>query len=98
MLAFNKKFKDTVINLDGCTFEGCQFDQCTLIYSGLMPISLQSNAFNDCKWELAGSASNCIAFLAALYHGGARELVEHTFEEIRKGGAGRRRGDPVILN
>ncbi|MBS3648156.1 hypothetical protein KEU06_05885 [Pseudaminobacter sp. 19-2017] len=98
MLAFNKKFKDTLVNLDGGTFEGCAFERCTLLFSGLMPPALKSNTFSECKWEFAGPAANTIAFMAALYTGGGEELVEKTLEEIRKGGAGRRRGDPIILN
>lgn len=98
MLAFNKKFKDTVVNLDGSTYESCTFERCVMLFSGLMPSSLKGNTFTECQWEFAGPAANTIAFMAALHSGRGKDLIEKTLEEIRRGGAGRRRGDPVILN
>lgn len=98
MLAFNKKFKDTTINLDGGTFEGCTFENCILLFSGLMPPTLKNNSFTGCQWEFAGPAENTLRFLTALYSGGGRDLVEKTLENIKHGAIGRRRDDPVILN
>jgi hypothetical protein len=98
MLAFKKKFKGAVINLDGGTFEDCVFESCVLVFSGLMPTNLKGNTFSECQWEFAGPAANTIAFMTALHSGGGAALIEKTLEEIKKGGAGRRRGDPVILN
>jgi hypothetical protein len=102
VIAHNKKFHDAKISLDGCTFAGCTFERCTFVFSGLLPVDLEGNTIaGDCKWEFAGPAANTIGFMTAIYAqgGGAAQLIEHTFENIRKNATGQRRaGDTVVLN
>ena len=87
MIAQGQTFKDVVINLDGATFVGCKFERCTFRFSGLMPPVMNGNDLLDCRWQLAGPADNALQFLMQMYHGGMKELVEATFEQIRKGNA-----------
>ena len=36
MLMKNEKIRNTMISLDGGTFENCDFDKCEIIYSGYL--------------------------------------------------------------
>jgi hypothetical protein len=94
-VAFKKKFKNSTIHLDSSTFEYCIFENCTLVYSGLMQPTLTGNDFAECKWEFAGSAANTINFLAGFYQAGGKDIVEATLENIRKGGSGRGNDGPI---
>lgn len=80
-------YKNCTVQLDNNEFVECTFDHCKLIYSGLGPVSLVSCHFTNVGWDFAGPARNTIEFLRGLYHGmgeGGRQLVERTFEDIRK--------------
>ena len=84
MLAKNKKFLNTSISLDGGTFEGCEFENCELIFSGYMPVQLTDCTFGqNIQWSFSGPASTTVAFMAALYAMGATELIDNVFEKIR---------------
>ena len=83
MIARNKKYSDARIAIDGSSFYGCTFDQCTFVFSGLLPVVLEGSTFNDCKWEFDGPARNTIEFMRAMHEGGARDLIEGTIEKIR---------------
>ncbi len=102
MIAHGKKYHDIVVSLDGCTFVDCTFERCKLLYSGLMPCQMSGNTVTDCEWQFVGPAANTIQFMTATYAGLSRELIEGTFESIRRNAAGggqqRRAGDPVVLN
>jgi hypothetical protein len=83
MIARKQTFTGATISLDGSSFSECEFNRCTLIFSGFLPVMLQSNSFSNCKWEFAGAAQNTLAFMTALYEGGASDLIEATFDKIR---------------
>jgi len=70
-------------SLDGASFYGCTFRRCKLIFSGLLPFTLEGGSYHDCNWEFAGPAANTIAFLSALHKAGAHDLIEGTFRTIR---------------
>ena len=101
MIAHGKQFKDTTIFLDGVTLVECKLDSCTLVYAGTLPLKLEGNTLKDCRWSFSGPAAATIGFMTALYQmgGSAKDAVEATFNNIRKGDAGTRRpGDPIVLN
>ena len=53
-----------------------------------MYLSEVCHAVQDVKWTFDGPGSLTYSFLMALYHGGGeggRQLVENTFDQIRKG-------------
>ena len=89
MIAENATFKGRKINIDGGSFYSCQFDGCTLVFSGLMPATLEGCNFKNCFWKFSGPASNTIAFMTALYSSGAADVIESTLENIRG-----KKGDP----
>ena len=83
MLAKGQRFEGARISLDGSSFYDCVFARCTLIYSGVLPVVMDNNRFDDCAWEFQGPATNTMSFLKAVYSAGASQLVEQTFESIR---------------
>ena len=100
MIAHNKTFHDIPIQLDGSTFVGCTFERCKFIVSGLMAAHLDSCTFGaGCTWEFAGPAANVLGFLTAMYQGGAKDMIEKTFDNIRRGASGQpSTGNNVRLN
>ena len=83
MFARKQKFENVTIFLDGSSFIECTFENCTLIYSGLLPAALNTSSFKNCRWEFSGAAQNTVGFMADLYRAGAQELIEATFDNIR---------------
>ena len=83
MIAENQIFRGKRIYLDGCSFHGCTFERCILVYSGTLGVDLVEARFIDCRWEVEGAALRTLRFLKLLYAVGARRLVENIFSEIR---------------
>jgi len=83
MIAHDETYEENTISLDGASFYGCTFRRCKLIFSGLLPFTLEGGVYHDCNWEFAGPAANTIAFLPALHKAGAHDLIEGTFRTIR---------------
>ncbi|MFN3890305.1 MAG: hypothetical protein ACK4MV_07905 [Beijerinckiaceae bacterium] len=83
MIAKGEKFTEVMVTIDGSSFYDCTFERCRVVYSGLLPFTLQNPKFIDCKWEVLGPADNTLKFLGALYNAGANDLVEGTFATIR---------------
>lgn len=88
MLVRNYHFQDQDVVLDFGEFYDCTFEGCNLILHGYAPPSLVGCTFNNCRWSFEGPASTTVQFMTALHRqgGGGRELIEHTFENIRRGG------------
>jgi hypothetical protein len=73
------------IVLDGSSFLRCRFEKCSLVYGGgALPV-LSGCRFDDCSWSFAGAAANTVGFLSGLHNGGFEDLIEATFQQIRKG-------------
>ena len=83
MLARNQTFDDMTVVIDGSSFYNCTFNRCKMVYSGLLPATLDGGAFHDCQWEFVPPASNAIAFMSAIYKLGGAEMIENTFRMIR---------------
>ncbi len=83
MIAENMTFEDKIIVLDGGSFYTCKFKGCTLKFSAVLPVIIDGCSFENCKWQFSGPAQNTIAFMQALYAGGAKDLIENTFRNIR---------------
>jgi len=84
----NETFEDRVIQLDGNQYINCTFRRCQLQFGGLASVTLESCNFNQCSWTFTEAAARTVNFMIGLYHGtgkGGRDLVEKTFENIRKG-------------
>jgi len=78
-------FVKETLSIDGDSFFNCQFEECQLVYSAALPFSMSGNNFHNCKWVFTGAAQATLSFMYALYHGGMKEVVEQTIENIRSG-------------
>ena len=56
-----------------------------MIIHGYGPFTLSNSNISECRWEFSGPAANVIQAMTMLYHGGGKDLVEKTIENIRKG-------------
>lgn len=83
MIAEKMAFEGKKIVIDGGSFYTCQFKSCTLIYNGMMPVTMDGCSFDDCNWEFGGSALNTLVFMKALYKSGAKDMIENAFRNIR---------------
>lgn len=81
----NKTFKNETINLDNNEFHGCHIENCVLRFSGNGPVTMGNNSIIDSPFEFAGPAATTLSFMAGMYSGGAKEIIEATFANIRKG-------------
>jgi hypothetical protein len=77
------------ITLGANTFTGCTFRNCRVVFDGTPGLKLRANKFKEnIQWVFDNHAANTILFLTMMYEsegGGGRELVEGTFENIRRG-------------
>ncbi|WP_339876802.1 hypothetical protein [uncultured Algoriphagus sp.] len=80
-------FREVEVVLDYGKYQNCKFYDCIMTYYASGPISITGCQFLGCKWNFSGSASLTLDFLMNIYtqEGSGRELVESTFENIRKG-------------
>ena len=83
MITEKMTFEGKTIVLDGGSFYACYFKSCTLNFNGVLPVAMHECSFDDCKWQFSGPAQNTIVFMQALYAGGAKDLIENTFQNIR---------------
>lgn len=80
----NNTYREETIVLDGSVYRNCKFHNCQLIFrGGDLPI-LIGDEFHQCNWTFDGAASRTIEFMKALYMGGADDLIEETFQQIRQ--------------
>ena len=78
-------FSNETVVLDGNDYRNCTFDNCEIVFNGTDSVSLFGINFNDCRWTFDGPAGRTIDFMTALYQSGMTELIEGTFENIRRG-------------
>lgn len=84
----DKTFEDQPVRLDGNEYIKCVFRRCELQFGGTGAVSMVECAFDRCSWSFTGPAALTVQFMMALYHGageGGRDLIERTFEDIRRG-------------
>jgi len=80
-----KTFTNTKIELDGQQFFNCTFEQCVMSYGGGGPPTLHGCTLGGCRWVFIGASDRTLQFMQAMYSGGFQDVVESTFEAIRKG-------------
>ncbi len=83
MIAEEMTFEGKTVVLDGGSYYACQFKNCTLIFNGVLPVTMDKCSFDNCNWQFSGPAQNTIGFMRGLYTGGAKDLIENIFRNIR---------------
>lgn len=93
-----RTFVDQDVLLDGNTYVGCVFRRVNLVYSAIRQPGLKGNTLDECTWALEGPAADTVNFLSGIYNGmgeAGQQIVETTFDNIRKGGGALDRPSPV---
>ena len=75
-------FTHETVNLDGMTFEDCEFRKCRLIYSGGEAPIFEGCKFDTCEWRMDGPAADTLACLRAMWTAGAKPVVQGLIKEI----------------
>jgi hypothetical protein len=75
-------FTHETVNLDGMTFEDCEFRKCRLIYSGGEAPIFEGCKFDGCDWRLDGPAADTLACLRAMWSAGAKPVVQGLIKDI----------------
>jgi hypothetical protein len=78
-----KTFRNKVVELDGNEFDGCDIQQCTLIYrggGGGVKFINSTVAYNKLTFE--DNAANTINFLRDFYHGGFHDAIQPVIDDI----------------
>ena len=94
IVVVGKTFEESLIELDGISFEQCRFVRCKLVYGGGVSVDFQDCSFEQCHWIFEGPADRTLVFLSSLYQGfgpEGRAIVEDIFESVRKGTVGTHR-------
>ncbi len=86
MIYQNQSFKNERVDLSDNAFHSCTFENCELVYHGDRSPTFDDNQFIDLVFLFTDAAIRTIYFLSNMYHAGngGREVVERTFENIRK--------------
>jgi hypothetical protein len=75
------------IQLDGETFEDCEFRSCRLIYAGGEPPLFTDCRFDECEWRFEDAAARTLAHLKLVWSLGAKADIQAVIKAIT--GAGR---------
>lgn len=77
-------FSEETVQLDGNSFENCQFNNCVLEYSGGKPPSMSNCGLSGSVFSFTDQAADTVQFMKAMYHGGFKVVIEDTFNQIRE--------------
>ena len=78
-------FTNQTVVLDGNDYLNCTFTNCELVFRATGTVSLTGVTANNCRWTFEGAAGLTVKFMTALYQGGFSEMIDLTFENIRRG-------------
>ena len=86
-------FANETVVLDGNDYRNCTFTNCEIVFNGTASVSLHGINLDNCQWTFDGPAGLTINFMTALYQAGVTDLIDMTFENIRRG-SHRQREEP----
>jgi hypothetical protein len=80
-----RTFKNEEVVLDFRRFEDCKFMECNVIINGHGAFQLIRCTFVGGKFVFGEAAERTVLAMTLLYHAGAQQMIERTFENIRRG-------------
>jgi hypothetical protein len=82
-----ESFADETVVLDYTSYRNCTFENCAIVFHGHGSIGLVDCEFDNCDWVFNDAAANTLQFMATMYQhgGGADQIIEQTFDNIREG-------------
>ena len=75
-------FNHESVALDGESFDGCEFRDCRLVYSGGEPPSFVNCRFDGCDWRFEDAAANTLAHLKTVWSVGGKAAVQAMIKDI----------------
>jgi len=75
-------FNHESVALDGESFDGCEFRDCRLVYSGGEPPSFVNCRFDACDWRFEDAAANTLAHLKTVWSVGGKAAVQAMIKDI----------------
>jgi hypothetical protein len=89
---FDKTFTNITVRLDGNHYRSCTFRNCIIEFGGLSAgTAIEDCSFFACSWAFVDAAADTIRFMETIYANfgpDGKELIERTFEGIRRGERG----------
>lgn len=88
----NKTFSNQQVTVDNKSYFNCEFINCEIVYSAEGMFKMRNNQFESCYWQFSGKAAETLSVLQSIYHGmgeGGKEIIETTFENIKKSNLGK---------
>lgn len=76
-------FHNAFIILDGNEYDGCQFENCYLVYRGSTPPAITNCSFPRSTLAFEGEAAHTLTLLHTLHHSEYPPTIEQTFDNIR---------------
>ena len=80
----DKTFSGGEVEIDGEVFENCNFENCSLVYSGGATPQFTGCGFGELRVEFRGSANNTVNLLQAMAspNSGFQEAIRNTFPAL----------------
>jgi hypothetical protein len=79
-------FTQETLQLDGESFEGCEFRKCRLVYTGGEVPKFTDCRFDACDWKFEGPAARTLEHLKVVWGAGGKALVQGLIKEITVAG------------
>jgi hypothetical protein len=79
-------FTRETLQLDGETFDACEFKSCRLVYSGGEVPTFTDCKFEDCDWRLDDAATRTLAHLKVMWGAGAKARVQELIKSVTGSG------------
>ena len=80
------EFNHETVVLDGEAFDGCEFRDCRLVYSGGVAPSFKDCKFHGCEWKFEDGAAETLKHLKGVWNAGGKAVVQGLIKEITGGG------------
>jgi hypothetical protein len=75
-------FNHESVALDGETFDGCEFRDCRLVYTGGEPPTFVNCRFDACDWRFEDAAANTLTHLKTVWGVGGKAAVQAMIKDI----------------
>jgi hypothetical protein len=79
-------FTQETLQLDGESYNGCEFRKCRLVYSGGAVPKFTDCRFDGCDWKFEGPAARTLEHLKVVWGAGGKGLVQGLIKEITVAG------------
>jgi hypothetical protein len=79
-------FTQETVQLDGESFEDCEFKACRMVYAGGEVPQFRNCRFDNCDWRFEGAAGRTLEHLKLVWGAGAKARVQALIKDITGAG------------